>query len=502
MKKKLTPVLALILLAILLLPLCVLGEEEKAADAAPLPKDNLVETTHSVTIKGTPLEYTATTGTICMHNDLGDYEVFFTAYNVEAPDDASPRPITFIFNGGPGSSSVWLHMGLFSPRKVALDADGMVVSVPTVTRENEYSLLDITDLVFIDPVGTGYSRALPGTEENTFYSLEGDCVSVSDFIRLYISRYNRWASPKYLAGESFGTARAIYVCDYLQSCYHIALNGIILISCANDYSALQFSGSNDLPYASFVPSYAAAAWYHHRLNETYQNMSLDDFLSEVRKFTAEEYQPALYKGTSMTQDETRAVAARLAAYIGLKEEDILDKNLRIQLNDFTTLLLKDEGKVIGRYDSRYTGSMMTGNAGTYSDPSDNGVGEAFASAFNDYLARSLEYTTDRFYETLSNDVNYKWQFGLDNQIFCQEDTIHDCLAKNDFLKIWVVSGQYDLATPFFATEWVYNHLFLNESQQSRLSFTYYPSGHMFYNHEPSMIQFREHAESWYGAASK
>ena len=297
----------------------------------------------------------------------------------------------------------------------------------------------------------------------------------------------------------YGTTRAVGLCDYLLSQHHMNLNGLLLISSINDFSSIEAAPGNDLPYINYLPSFAASAWYHHRLDEKYQSMELTDLLEEVRSFASGEYQSALYKGTRMTDAELDAVAASLSSYIGLSKEKILDSNLRITLNDFCSGLLRDQQLMIGRIDSRYTGPVTTGSLEDgESDPSSTGISEAFAGAYNDYVTRVLKFKTDKPYTVLSLDVNQRWDFGYSNSVLMQQEVIRDCMSKNELLKVWVVCGYYDLATPFYAAEWVYSHLFLNEELKPNLQFTYYPAGHMFYLHEPSLQQFRKNAEEWYG----
>ena len=488
--------IATLLALCMLLSLCALAEE---AAPAPLPGDNLVETTGSVTIADTQIDYTATTGTIAMDTDLGQYEIFFTAYTRNGVEDRSQRPITFAFNGGPGSASLWLHMGLLGPRHIALNEDGKVETVPTGFKDNTCSILDMTDLVFIDPVGTGFSRALDGTDESVFYTCEDDIISVADFIRLYVSRYDRWSSPKYVAGESYGTTRAVGVCEYLRTVHYMNLNGLILISTVNDFSTLIFSTGNDMPYISYLPSYAAAAWYHGKADEKYLSISLEDYLDEVRAYAGGEYLSALYQGSRLGEGEMDAVAERMAGYIGLKKDFILKHNLRVSMEDFFSELLRDEKLMIGRYDSRYTGPVMDSSEGEVTDPSSNGVSEAYAGAYNDYVSRVLNYRTDKPYEALSYKVNGMWDYESDNVYLAQEDVIRNCMSANPLLKVWVLCGYYDLATPFYAAEWVYSHIFINDELKDNLNITYYPAGHMFYLVDSALAKFRQDAEAWFGS---
>lgn len=489
---------SLILVMCLMLSLCALSESEAAA--APLPADNLVVTEHSATIDGTAVDYTATTGTMVMETTLGQYEMFFTAYTLKGVEDPAQRPITFAFNGGPGSASLWLHVGLLGPERIAVSDEGMVEQVPTGHKANEYSILDLTDLVLIDSVGTGYSRAVEGTDENAFYSLSGDIASVGDFIRQYVSRYDRWASPKYLAGESYGTARAVGLCDYLLNTHHMNLNGLMLISSANDYGVLEETPGNEMPYICFLPTYAAAARYHKKVSQEYQDMLLEDYMDEVRAFAIDQYLPALFQGTRLGDDEADQIAQRLSDYIGLSKAYILKKNLRISMTDFCTELLSDEALMVGRMDSRFTGPLINGSADEIEmfDPSTTGIMEAFTSAFLDYVSRELGYHTDVPYVVLGMDVNRKWSFDSDNQALTQENVIRKCLSANEYLKIWVLCGYYDLATPFFGSEWIFSHIFENKELRDNVSFSYYPSGHMFYLLDSSLEKFRTEAAAWYG----
>ena len=476
--------------------------QEAVEEAASLPEDNLSVTQHSTTINGKTIDYTATAGTMVMSTDFGQYEIFYTAYTVNGVEDMSQRPLTFAFNGGPGSASLWLHMGLLGPQRINVNAEGKLDQIPVGYKPNPYSILDLTDLVFIDPVGTGYSRPMPGTPEETFYSLDYDCASVAEFIRLYISRNDRWASPRYLAGESYGTTRAVGVCEYLSSACHMSMNGLMLISSANDYAALSFMPGNEIPFVNFLPTYAATAWYHGRIGGQYRNMTLEEVLDEARAFAAGDYLSALYQGTRLTDARKEDIASRMADLIGLDKDFILQNDLRISMDDFCPELLADLNLMVGRFDSRYTGPIMEGDLGTGSnDPSSVGIMEAFSDVCVNYLSQELKYKTDRLYESLSSSILMKWNFNRDNQIVAQEQEIYNCMSGNQFLKVWVLCGYYDLATPFFGSEWIFSHIFLNPEQQENLSFTYYSAGHMFYMLESCIEKFHNEAEAWYTGQS-
>ncbi len=487
MKIKKIHILLIMLLTVICCCQAVAGDGEEAESGG------LSEVQMTVTAGGKEINITAVTGMMDMDTDLGTYEIFYTAYTADDVEDPSQRPVTFAFNGGPGSASYWLHLGLLGPRHIDLSPEGMVEKVPTGVKENEYSLLDLTDLVFIDPVGTGYSRATGETEGSVFYSYTNDYKSVGDFIRQYLSRNDRMSSPKYLIGESYGTTRAVAVCSYLEQQWIINLNGLILVSSANDLSELIFAAGNDIPYVNFLPTFAATARYHQKADEKYLEMPLEDFLGEIRGFAAGDYLSALYQGSRLTEEQRNDIAKRMAGYIGLPEDLILKHNLRLDNETFRSELLSDRKLMVGRYDSRYSGPESGGE----NDPSENGVDEAFVSAYLDYVSRTLGYKTDRPFNGFSNDVFNQWQYGFDNSFLAQEDMIRDILSRNKFLKIWVLAGYYDMATPFFGSEWVYSHIFENEELKGNISFTYYPAGHMFYLIEDCLAQFRQDAEAWF-----
>ncbi|MBR6091056.1 MAG: hypothetical protein IKP86_14050, partial [Anaerolineaceae bacterium] len=482
-------------------------EENKENCIIEKPQDHLVSTKHCVTINGKEIRYTATVGTMVVSQESNKdgvyegekprFEIFFTAYTLDEPGDISARPLTFSFNGGPGSSSIWVHMGFLGPRRVSLDDEGNVVKFPAPVIDNEYSILDLTDLVFIDPVMTGYSRSIPGNKDSDFFGYTKDIKSVGDFIRLYVSRYERWSSPKYLAGESYGTPRSVGLAKYLSEEYSLYLNGLMLISTANDFSTLEFTSGNELPFVLHLPTYAADAWYYKKLSPEYQAMNIEDFLREVREFAGGEYLTALFKGSRLSESEREHIADKLSAYTGLKKQYVLLSNLRIEISAFCKELLRDEHLVVGRIDSRYTGTDRNNVGGSFEDdPSGYQLVGAFGGVINDYLNRELGFKSDRPYRT-SSDLWKEWNYS-ENSFLQQQDIIRDDMAKNKDLKIWVICGYFDLATPFFAAEWVYDHIFLEPEYQKNLSFTYYESGHMIYLHKPSLIKFRKDAENWYG----
>ena len=462
-----------------------------------LPKDNLITTKHEAVIQGKKISYTAETGTVILESGGYDCEMFYTAYTRDDVKDAKDRPITFAFNGGPGASSYCIHFGCMGPRRPEIDDTGHAISLPAKIVDNENSILDMTDLVFIDPVGTGYSHALNEDETEEFLGYDNDRRSVGDFIRQYINRHKRWASPKYIAGESYGTTRSVGICEYLQDEYAIYVNGLMLVSSVNNFAGVFLSDGNDIPYALFIPTYAADAWYHGKLAKEYLDRELEDYLEEVRTFVEEEYVPALFLGKKMAKDEQDQIAQKLADYIGVSKDFVLKANLRIALEDFSTELLSEEKLMVGRYDGRITGPVVSGSPGDgENDPSASSTDIALFSTYQDYLTNELGFETDTPFIPLSMDVNIKWSYPEDGYL-SQEKVVSDCMSKNPFLKVWVLCGYYDGATPFYSAEWVYAHVFLSEEREGNLSFTYYPSGHMLYMEKSSFDKFRKDAEDWY-----
>lgn len=476
-------------------------EKESNYEHVPNDEDNIVTTKHSAVIQGKKLNYTAQTGTMFLETGEDSCEIFFTSYILDDVKDSSSRPITFAFNGGPGACSMYLNIGCLGPRRVDIDKKGYPKSMPTRMKDNENSLLDMTDIVIIDAVGSGYSRPVGESDIEAFIGYENDRRTIGDFIRQYVDRYNRWGSEKYLAGESYGTTRAVGVCDYLSDTYAMHLNGLMLISSINDFTAMYFADGNDIPYTALIPTYAADAWYHGVLRKEYLDMKLEDYLEEVRVFVEEQYVPALYKGNRISDSKKEALAETLADYIGLSKDFVLKSNLHVSLDDFSKELLKDKKLMIGRYDGRITGPVIAGNLENGSnDPSNSAFSLSFGSAFNDYLLNELGFQTDRPYIPMDGDINYLWTFPIDvwGGYMYQENIIHDLMSKNNFLKIWVLCGYYDAATPFYGAEWTFNHVFLDDPVKDNLTFTYYESGHMLYIEKESFDKFRKDAETWYG----
>ncbi|MEY3689951.1 MAG: hypothetical protein RIT37_1513, partial [Bacteroidota bacterium] len=454
----------------------------------------------TVTIKGKSIPYTATTGYMNITDDNGAIKatMFYVAY-VRSDMPSEKRPITYAFNGGPGSSSVWLHMGALGPKRVVLTDKGDMPKPPGNMVDNEYSWLEFTDLVFIDPVGTGYSRPAKDEKKEQFHGLDEDVTSVGTFIRLYTTQNKRWLSPKFLAGESYGTTRAAYLSDHLADRHGMYVNGILLISMVLDFQTLRFSPANDLPCALFLPTYAATAMYHGKLDESLR-ANQEKSLEEIRSWALNDYLTYLAKGHVASDAEHKAVTEKLSRYTGLSKEFIATTHNRPDIFRFTKELLRDEGKTVGRLDSRFTG-IDRDNAGENFeyDPSYNAVIYApFTSTVNHYLRSTLGFESDLPYEILTGKVQ-PWNWGSAERGFPYVgEALRKAMTKNKFLKVYVANGWYDLATPFFAAEYTMNHLPLESSLRNNISMKYYKSGHMMYIEKESLKQFTKDVEQFYG----
>ena len=486
-----------------------MSEEEKdqLGDLPPGElQDQLSTTQHSVTIGQQEIHYTVIAGTIVLKEEQekdskSDGEkakasVFFVAYTLDNVGDTAKRPITFSFNGGPGSSSVWLHLGVLGPRRVETDQQGNLLQPPYQLVENQYSILDQTDLVFIDPISTGFSRVVQGEEAKQFHGFKKDIESIGDFIRLYTTRYQRWTSPKFLIGESYGTTRAAGLSGYLQERHGLYLNGIMLISSVLDFQTIRFMNGNDLPYILYLPSFTATAWYYNLLDEELQ-ADLYQTLREVEEFAVGEYTVALMKGTDLLEDERQEVIKKLTRYTGLSIDYIGRTDLRVNIMRFCKELLRNQGKTVGRFDSRFTGldRDSVGERFEY-DPSYTNILGPYTATLNDYLRSQLEFESDLAYEILTDRV-HPWNYDThQNQYVNVTDTLRKAMTTNPYLKVFVASGYYDLATPYMATRYTFNHLGLDKSLQQNVSMSFYEAGHMMYVHQQSLIQLKEDLEGF------
>jgi carboxypeptidase C (cathepsin A) len=463
-------------------------------------EDNIVTTKHTLKIRGRDLKYTVNVGTVVLREEVDKQghkpkaEMFFIAFTRDGVRNSAKRPLTFSFNGGPGSSSVWMLLGLLGPKRVPLSADdsdmSKRVSPPYQVQPNEFTLLEESDLVFIDPVGTGYSRPVAGddTDPDEFFSFRRDIDSVGEFIRLYTSRHERWSSPKFLIGESYGTTRASGLSGFLQDRFGLYLNGIMLISAVLNFQTILFHPGNDLPYVVYVSSYALAARYHKKLGKKYQDMDQDKFIEEVRAFAENEYQVALHKGSSLSQADQNQVAKKLAGYIGVSTDYVLQNNLRVPIMRFAKELLREDGKSVGRFDTRITGVDKDDAAENFErDPSFDVVQGIYSACLNDYVRRELKFESDLPYEVLSFKVLPKWKYDeFQNNYVNVAETLRSAMMKNPHLKLFVGNGLYDMATPFYATEYTINHLGLRNGVDENITMEYYEAGHMMYTHKPSL----------------
>ncbi len=468
-------------------------KERKSKAAPPAPKEKVSKSKHTVVIDGQEIAYTATAGTLILKDeeDKPKASLFYVAYTRDGVEDVAQRPLTFSFNGGPGSSSVWLHMGVVGPRRVLMSPEGDQLQPPYKLVNNEYSLLDVTDLVFIDPVSTGYSRAIPAEEAKQFHGVEQDIKSVGEFIRLYTTRAKRWASPKFLIGESYGTTRAAGLSGHLQNEIGMYLNGIMLVSSVLNFQSIRFDLGNDLPYILFLPTYAAAAWFHNRLPADLQSQELRAVLAEVKTFAEREYALALMQGARLPDKERRQIVIRLARYSGLSETYIEQTNLRINIHRFVKELLREERHTIGRFDARFKGidRDAAGEHHEY-DPSYAIIQGAYTAMLNDYVRSELRFKSDLPYEILTGNV-HPWDYSkFQNQYVNVAETLRGAMTQNPFLKVFVGNGYYDLATPFFATEYTFDHLELDPSLQAHITMDYYEAGHMMYLHQPSLAKLK------------
>ena len=475
------------------------NETPKKGEPKPEPVDQLVETHHSISMAGKKIDYTVTTGILILKEETSDRDkesenakpkaaFFFAAYTRDGVEDKTRRPLTFAFNGGPGSSSVWLHLGLVGPRRVYMTEEGYMPQPPFKLVDNEYSLLDVSDLVFIDPVSTGFSRPAEGQKASEFHGFKKDIETVGDFIRLYTTRYQRWTSPKFLIGESYGTTRSAGLSGYLQERHGMYLNGIMLVSSILDFQTARFDPGNDLPYILFLPTYAATAYYHGKVRT---RKSLESFLKEVEKFASGEYTLALAKGTSLPARERSRIASELARFTGLSEEYIQRTNLRIEIFRFTKELLRDNNRTAGRLDTRFTGIDRDSAGENFEfDPSMAAITGPYTTTLYDYVRGELKFESDLPYEILNPKV-WPWSYAQnENNYVNVAETLRKSMSANPYLKVHVANGFFDLATPYFATRYTFDHLGLDASLQGNISMSYYPAGHMMYIHMPSLAALK------------
>lgn len=476
-------------------------EDEKAKE--PEKTKAPVESKHSLTLNGQQLDYTVKAGLMPLKDAEGKTtaEIFYIAYTKDGVADATQRPLTFSFNGGPGSSSVWMHLGLLGPRRVKLKEDGSPVPPPYELVDNEYSLLDETDLVFIDPVGTGYSRATKPEDAKKFYGVKEDAQSVAEFIRLYVTKNTRWASPKFLIGESYGTTRAAALSGELSKRHHMNLNGIMLVSTVLNFQTIWGGEGNDLPHALYLPSFTAVAWHHKKLAEDLQKLPLTEILKQAEAFALGDYNQALMQGSSLNTEKRKGVLAQMARYTGLSEAYLDRADLRPSLQRFAVELLRDQDLQIGRFDGRYTGHVRDRlTEASEGDPSADAIFSLFASTFNQYVRSELKYEEDKPYEIITSVGPWNW--GSDNEFVNVAETLANSMTRNPFLKIHISSGYTDLATPYLATRYTFDHLNIAPELRKNLILDDYTAGHMMYLNLPDLKKQKADLASFIRGASE
>jgi carboxypeptidase C (cathepsin A) len=490
----------------LIVPLALLlaGSLSFAADTQsnendkPAPESKQYVTEHEARIGGKNIEYTVTAGTMLMENEKDEPQALigYTAY-VAKGKDTGERPIMFAYNGGPGSASIWLHMGILGPQRAVVTDAGFSNNGPYQRVNNQYSIIDETDLVMIDPVGTGFARAVGEAEGKDFWGVDQDIRSVSEFIVKYLTENARWASPKYILGESYGGMRSGGVAWYLLNKHFVALDGVVLVSPFMEFTA-GFAGMGiDLPHAMFLPTFAATARYHGALDPTPPD--LEAFMAEVKDFALNEYAPALLAGNALPDDERRAVVAKLSQYTGLSEGYWDRANLRINEGRFTKELMRETGTTVGRVDSRFAGNMINqiGETAVY-DPMLTAIGPGYLAAFMDYYQNDLEVEDIGNYTVFGN-IFLQWDWShrqpdLAGFKLPFPNTAVDlayAMRQNPSMRVLVQQGYYDLATPHLATEYFMDHLEIPDELRGNIEYATYEAGHMMYIHEASMAKYKE-----------
>ena len=453
-----------------------------------------VFTTNTVTIAGQRVTYVADTGMLPLLKPDGTSRasVFYVAYTRAGQTNLAARPVTFCFNGGPGSSSVWLHLGALGPRRVKMNADGTLPSLPFGLVDNEYSILDTSDLVFIDPVATGFSRPVKDEKPDQFFGDSADLDSVGEFIRLWTTRHERWLSPKYVCGESYGVFRAAGLAEHLRGGCGMYLNGIILVSGVLDFSTIWGQTGNDLPYPLILPAYTAAAQFHKKLPPDLQN-NLPKALAESRAFARGEYTAALLQGETLSTNETKKIAAELARLTGLKQQVIEDNKLRIDESVFRKQLLRDEGLILGVYDARITGHDDN-PASPYPDfdPSSAATRGPFAAAINSYVRSELKFEDDLPYELLAGVQ--PWNYGVRNNYANASDRLADAMSQNAYMRVLVLGGRCDLVCPIDTMRHALDHMTLAPAYRTNITYAEYDAGHMMYVNLPDLKKMQQDLE--------
>lgn len=476
-----------------------------AAQSSPSARRDSVDaetpsvTRHSITVNGQVIRYTATVGMMPIRDPKSEDtegHIFYVYYAKDGTSEPGARPLTFVFNGGPGSATVWLHMGAYGPRKVKLLPNGDSPPPPYTVEDNPNTLLDQTDLVFLDPVGTGYSRATNQENGPKFWGLDEDARSVTEFIRLFLSRNERWGSPLFLSGESYGTTRAAHLAGMLTD-NGIPLSGISFISMVWNFGAQTPAPGNDIGYVNYIPSYATTAWYHGKLPTDLQSRTVDEVAVEAEQFALGEYSTALNKGANLTPAEHQAIVAKIARYTGLPAQVIEANDLRIDLGAFSQALLRDQRKMTGRLDSRFaTWNENPASERTAFDISNSSIRNTFTPVLNDYVRRELKYDSDRLYYILGGGIG-PWRYPQRTGYANVTASLEHGLNANPYMRVFLAEGYYDMATPFGAAQYTIDHLNVSPATRQKFVIKRYPAGHMIYIDGEQMTRMREDLRAFY-----
>lgn len=482
-----------LLVTISLLTSSVLMAEDKIPELPELPEPQVSVTQHQGIFNGTKIKYTATAGETPLKNTAGDVtaHMFSISYVKDGVKDKSKRPVSFIFNGGPGSSSVWLHMGVFGPQKIVIPSDAIDDgAAPFNLQENPDTVLDVTDLVFIDPIGTGFSRPVGKGEGKAFWGIRQDARSVAQFIRIWLRENGRWNSPKFIGGESYGTTRSAALINELEGRFDdVAINGILLISTVLDFSVDAYDQGNELSHMIHLPTMAATAWYHKKVDTS---MSITDWVNAARDFAIKEYAPALLLGPELQGEKRDEIRTKLAKFTGLSEKYLELANLRVHFQRFNKELLREEGYALGRLDSRFKGREFD-DAGEFPeiDPSFYGIDASYTAALNHWVREGLQFNPDREYTIIGGVKNWDWSLRTDGRrepYLNVAPYIGKAMRGNKNLKVFNAAGYYDFATPLLGAEYALQR---NGIDPDRVVYKYYEAGHMMYIHHPSFTQFLE-----------
>lgn len=498
-----------LLLFFLLIPaLCTFTWAQPKNDS--IPKAEVSTTSHSVKIDGKVINYKAIAGTLLLRNNDDEPIALhgFTAYLKDAVADPKTRPISFVFNGGPGSSSIWLHMGVIGPKRAVVNDPGFTPAAPYTLEDNNSSILDVTDIVMMDPIGTGLSKAVGKAKNKDFWGVDQDIKMISQFIKQFITENDRWNSPKYLIGESYGTFRNAGVVNYLQENVGMAMNGVVMVSAVFDLRTLVFAQGDDISYVMNLPTYSATAWYHNKVPN--KPASLQAYLQESREFAKGEYTTALMEGDKLAGATRERILDRLVYFTGLSKEYLDRADLRVSEPEFTEELLRAERKTVGRLDSRFTGinqDPLT-QASIY-DPQSSAISPGYTALFMDYFYNTLKVNKANTYYTSAYarpGFDWDWKHALNGGGFPTPPNtgpdMAQAMSRNPHLKILILNGLYDLATPFYGVEYSIDHLGLEKEIKSNIIMKYYEAGHMMYTHRPSLEQFKKETAEFILQTSK